>query len=199
MSRTVREITAELASTGMTPDQMALVIELSIAAKSDASGRSKHAEAQARYDAKRRSLLIISDQNDHRDQGGSPPHDIKNSSPPTPSSKPKRVSRSAAIDVPLSPSDSQRSFAASQGWDQPKINREWERFRNWSLNKGRKHRNIDAAWRNWVTSPFQATGERNGQRTITVSNAFDDLIARSESGGGEDRDEPADDIRVVGP
>lgn len=39
----------------------------------------------------------------------------------------------------------------------------------------------------------------NGQRPITVSNAFDDLIARSESGGGEDCDEPTDDIRVVGP
>jgi hypothetical protein len=65
MSRTVREITAELASTGMTPDQMALVIELSIAAKSDASGRSKHAEAQARYDAKKRSELIRNDHSDH--------------------------------------------------------------------------------------------------------------------------------------
>lgn len=166
MSRTVREITAELAATGLTPDQMALVIELSIAAKSDASGRSKHAEAQARYRAKTRSQVITDDHSDHADHGGSPPHDIKNSSPPTPSSKPKRASRSAAIDVPLSPSDDQRAYAASQGWDEAKINREWERFRNWSLDKGRKHRNLDAAWRNWVTSPYQTNGPANGQQSL---------------------------------
>jgi hypothetical protein len=165
MSRTVREITAELAATGLTPDQMALVIELSIAAKTDASERSKHAEAQARYWARKKSELIISDQNDHTDQAGSPPHDIKNSSPPTPSSKPKRVSRSVAIDVPEEIPQSAVNFAVSHGWDTAKTQSEWLRFRNWSFNKGRKHRRLDSAWQNWVTSPYQTNGSENGQQS----------------------------------
>lgn len=48
----------------------------------------------------------------------------------------------------------------------------------------------------WITMSF---GAKNGKGASPVSSAFDDLIARSESAGGEDRGEPADDLRVVSP
>jgi hypothetical protein len=66
--------------------------------------------------------------------------------------KPKKVSLCA---VPEQPSDKNLEDATSRGWPLDYAKSEWQRFRDWSLNKGRRHRNVDAAWRNWVTSPYQ--------------------------------------------
>jgi hypothetical protein len=71
--RTVREITAELAASGLTAEQMALVTELAMS--SMGTSQSKHAQAQARYYArkKERSVLISADQYDQNDQHVSSP------------------------------------------------------------------------------------------------------------------------------
>src|SRR4051812_1565217 len=101
MRRGVREITAELFSTGLNADQMALVTEL-VASTADASGgRSKHAEAQAKY---RKSRVITNDHTDHQ----IPPQHI--STPPI--QKPKKVSVCIdASEIPEKPSDEAISFA----------------------------------------------------------------------------------------
>ena len=75
------------------------------------------------------------------------------------SSKSKKISRSA-VEVPELPSDKNLEDATSRGWSTDYAKSEWQRFRDWSINKGRKHRNVDAAWRNWVTSPYQINGSR---------------------------------------
>lgn len=82
--------------------------------------------------------------------------------PPQESSKPKRVSRSA-VDIPERPTEEARVFARSEGWDDERTNREWQRFRDHSLAKGRKHRDLMAAWRNWVRSPYQTNGASNAK------------------------------------
>lgn len=52
----------------------------------------------------------------------------------------------------------------------------------------------------WILAALQqSTGKRNGQRTSSVGNAFDDLIARAEGEPSQDGFEPADDLRVVSP
>jgi hypothetical protein len=124
MNRSVREITAELVGTGLTPDQIALVTELAVAAGAAAArtgGRSKHAEAQARYEAKKRSELIISDQNDHSDQNDQrPPSPPSNGSPtPLPITTPSTPTSVPAARTP-----------ADDGWPADHFDRFWEIYPN---------------------------------------------------------------------
>jgi hypothetical protein len=82
------------------------------------------------------------------------------------SSKAKKPSRSTStFEVPDRPTEKAINFAVSHGWELPKIQSEWQRFRDHSLAKGKRHRDVDAAWRNWVTSPYQ-NGALNGQPTL---------------------------------
>lgn len=107
-----------------------------------------------------------------------PPVDINT----PPREKAKKLSLS--VDVPETPSDGQKAYATGKGWDLAKVLSEWGRFRDWSLNKGRKHKNIDAAWRNWVTSPYQVSGASNGrpvQADKSVVAAADKILERMRS------------------
>jgi hypothetical protein len=56
-----------------------------------------------------------------------------------------------------------REFSSSHGLSEQRIDEEVARFRDHALAKGRTAKNWDAAWRNWVTSPFQKTTSQNGQ------------------------------------
>ena len=51
--------------------------------------------------------------------------------------------------------DPNRDFARQKGWPEARIDQEIERFRNHAAQNDRKCKNWDAAWRNWVTSPYQ--------------------------------------------
>lgn len=73
--------------------------------------------------------------------------------------------RTNGAEVPEEMPDESRAYAEGKGWDDRKSASEWERFRNHSLANGKTHRNVNAAWRNWVTSPFQSKGEVNGTTT----------------------------------
>lgn len=80
-------------------------------------------------------------------------------------SKAKKPSRSAStFEIPESPTEKAMAFAVTR-WPLEKITSEWQRFRDHSLAKGKRHRDVDASWRNWVTSPFQANGSQNGQQS----------------------------------
>ena len=87
-------------------------------------------------------------------------------SPNTPSltlppsySKPKKVSR-MAVEIP-SDFSPDISFAESKGWTRERAQSEAHRFADHALSKGRKCKDWPAAWRNWVTSPYQP-GKVNG-------------------------------------
>jgi hypothetical protein len=78
------EIARRLVDAGMEIEQAAELIARA-AVESVSSGRSKHAEAQARYAAKQRSETISTDQNDQPDHSPSPPSPPSMVSPITPS------------------------------------------------------------------------------------------------------------------
>lgn len=83
-----------------------------------------------------------------------------------PIQKPKRVSVSIdASEIPERLTEEAKGYALSKGWDSGKADCEWQRFRDHGISKGRLHRGergMHAAWRNWVTSPFQTNGNSNG-------------------------------------
>lgn len=136
----MREITAELAGTGLSPDQMALVTELAVAASCGSnSGQSKHAAAQARYQAKQK--MIINDQNDHLDQEPSPPPSPPSNGFPTP--------------LPITtPSPPARSFSTREpsddGWPKDAGERFWKAYPH-KVAKKAAMRALAAARRTGVT------------------------------------------------
>jgi hypothetical protein len=103
-------------------------------------------------------------------------------SPNTPSltpsplnSKPKKVSRCMPIPQNWLPN---RDFARQLGWSEDKIDAEEARFRDWALSKAVTYRDWDAAWRNWVRSPFQTPPKpqgSNGKRAGSLLDAIDRL------------------------
>lgn len=82
--------------------------------------------------------------------------------PPTPqTSESKKIPRSTpGKPMPDNwlPDERCSLYAKSKGWDLARIRSEGERFRNHSLSTGRIHKNVFAAWCNWVTSPYQTNG-----------------------------------------
>ena len=46
-------------------------------------------------------------------------------------------------------------FALDQGWPSTRAKAEWGRFRDHALGHDRRQKDWLAAWRNWVTSPYQ--------------------------------------------
>jgi ATP-dependent Clp protease ATP-binding subunit ClpA len=84
------------------------------------------------------------------------------------SKKERKKTISALFDVPDDASEENRTFAESKGWQRQRIDSEWQRFRDHSINKGKKHRNVAAAWRNWVTSPYQGA-QNDDQKSLLAS------------------------------
>jgi hypothetical protein len=107
------------------------------------------------------------------------------------SKKVRKKTISALFDVPDDASEENRTFAESKGWNRQRTDSEWQRFRDYSINKGKKHRNVAAAWRNWVTSPYQ--GAQNGQEdrksalavTDRILDRFEDLDTAYVPGSGK--------------
>jgi hypothetical protein len=78
-----------------------------------------------------------------------------------PRSEPYRVLRSLPAD--FSPDI---DFAAYKGFPREKAVEEAQRFRDYALAHDKKYRDWDAAWRNWLTSPYQEKGKSNGKPTV---------------------------------
>lgn len=175
-----------MAAAGATVDMILAAIEAAQAKETvrAADRRAKEAERQKRYRLSRvltrtnaESPVVTGCPRDNRDIGlnhssingnrvGQLDEHIDNTLTKSIKKESKR-SISAAIDVPEDASEDNRTFAKSKGWDDRKTASEWQRFRDHSLSKGKKHRNVDAAWRNWVTSPFQAqTGNTPDERSV---------------------------------
>jgi hypothetical protein len=165
MTRSAREIVAELAATGLSPDQLILVAELAVAAAAEA-GKSKHAQAQARYKAKKRVIssdqrMISADHSDHQTPPKPPSDRYLLPSSSSLSSLSKKESKKAIMCPPdWTPSEKGVQFATDHGFTPEHITSEVGRFRDYQIANGKKYLNLDAAWRNWVTSPYQGAGPR---------------------------------------
>lgn len=116
----------------------------------------------------------------------------------------KRAARAEALPADWQLSGPGLAYAMSKGWPEAKITSEAERFKNHAESNGRLFagvRGIEAAWRNWVTSPFQQPARnlattmqpRPGSREDTrerTAHAYNELgryadtHADDEGGGG---------------
>ncbi len=73
-------------------------------------------------------------------------------------------------------SETGHAYAVSRGMPSSKVPLEAERFKNHSQSKGRLfagQRGIEAAWRNWATSPFQTAGPQKSIKE-TKQQRWDD-------------------------
>ena len=103
----------------------------------------------------------------------------------------KRAVRGTPLPDDWALSETDRAFAHSVGWSEAKTELESERFRDHSRSHGRLHKDISAAWRNWVRSPFQQqNGPRAGSKEDTrerTVNALDKLRRYVRSHADDDR------------
>ena len=90
-------------------------------------------------------------------------------------SKP-RANRGQVVPEDMKLSIKNLDYALSEGWTRERAFREWGRFRDGSISKGRIYKNFDAGWRNWVTSDFQAKGNQNGQQSRNSSGTRESSI-----------------------
>lgn len=92
-------------------------------------------------------------------------------------------------------SESGAHYAIARGWTASKVHTEGERFKNHAIEKERLfagERGIEAAWRNWVTSPYQRAGPQTPLKEIKQTRwdeAYQDLkhgnrIRESGEGNG---------------
>lgn len=70
--------------------------------------------------------------------------------------------------APAEPSEANLAYAKSKGLSEQRARSEFDRFRDHAIAKGSKYKNWDAAWRNWVTSPYQANGPSTPREGDTV-------------------------------
>ena len=85
--------------------------------------------------------------------------------PPAYTTPPKKIEPKKVLSMPI-PSDwlPDLEFAKARGWPTEYAQAEVQRFRDHALAKGRRCKDWQAAWRNWVTSPFQQTLPVNGHQ-----------------------------------
>lgn len=98
--------------------------------------------------------------------------------------KPKRVlsiARELPSDFQLTEAD--RAFARKHGWDEQRIDYQFDRFRDHAAANGRKQVDWHAAWRKWVTSPYQVNGNDKPQRKSVV-DVLADLGPRTDEDTG---------------
>lgn len=148
--------------------------ELSEAARISEAGRAGgKASAVARRAAKEQRSAndpptIV--QRSFNETGNDPPTKSQALKQPQPQPQ-KRASPSTArkgdlpVDFELSEAD--RRFAFDRGWDDHKLRAELQRFRDHASATGRKQADWHAAWRNWVTSPYQQNGNSDGRMEKT--------------------------------
>lgn len=76
---------------------------------------------------------------------------------PPKTEKPKRaVLKSTQMPPNWELPEASREFARRRGWDEARIDREFERFKARNLARGEKYKSWPMAWQTWVLSPFQA-------------------------------------------
>lgn len=116
--------------------------------------------------------MVKSEINRRNGRLGGNPNLLKNKKTPDPLNHPpkppipraisqKRETTSLSRQMPAdwNVSNAGFSYAQARGWDDVKIASEGERFKDYCRSHGKKYTNFEAAWRNWVTSPYQTKAQ----------------------------------------
>ena len=98
------------------------------------------------------------------------------------------------------------AFAVGKGFDRPRVQSEFERFCDHAAAGGRRQVDWHAAWRTWVTSPYQkpngnGNGGHHGKRHSSdiARELADELRARERAAGIEGQADRFGGDRVGGP
>lgn len=164
----------ELMAAGVTGDALVTAVErIEIASE---PRRTPGALRQQRYRERHKASQSVTSDDQYIDR-----EDISTST------SERKIKKERKISTPLrhnaSLSDADRAYARSKGWDDQRIAAEFERFRDHALANGRVQKDWPAAWRNWVTSPYQKAARVNGHGAgPDLMDAIDGLIDRA--GGG---------------
>lgn len=97
---------------------------------------------------------------------------------------PAKRKRALPEGYPLSAAAS--SFASKKGWGSARIQSEFNRFCDHARASGRKQIDWEAAWRNWVTSPFQKPEAMNGNHVRTASDVLREMCQGDGHREGQD-------------
>lgn len=180
MSRGAREIMTDLAGTGLTPEQLALVVELTAAVASNAeSGPSKAAqrtrawrERKASQTVTRDAAVTLENQDDETSQNVTERHgDVTRDNAPLNRESKREVAQSTKrhrgerLPSDWMPVKADLEFASSKGLPRPRIENEVERFRNYWVSKpGKAAIKLDwsATWRNWILQSLERAPVRGG-------------------------------------
>jgi hypothetical protein len=108
--------------------------------------------------------------------------------------KVRPVKKALPADFTLTESDIEH--ATSRGWSRPYAESEFSRFRDHATANGRKQVDWRAAWRNWVTSPYQKTN--GGQNGKTRKNCADVGRELFEQFSREERDAAVRQLPQIG-
>lgn len=135
--------------------------ELSEAARISAAAR-KGGEASARSRRDRSTVV----QRSFNDQPNDPPTNGQPLQPQSQREEPSLRSgarkRASTLPDDWDPGPEGREFAKTNGLDAQKTGFEIQRFRDHAKAKGRTQKDWPAAWRNWVTSPYQSRASPSG-------------------------------------
>lgn len=79
--------------------------------------------------------------------------------------------------------EADRAYAVDRGFDAQRMATEFEKMKNHAAMKGRRCRDWHAAWRNWITSPYQKPENGNGRngrssRSGSLLDALDKISQR---------------------
>ena len=73
-------------------------------------------------------------------------------------------------------SETGHAYAVAHGIPSSKVPFEWDRFKNHAIQNARLfagQRGIEAAWRNWVTSPYQTAGPQKSLKEIKGADHYE--------------------------
>jgi len=105
----------------------------------------------------------------------------------------RRRKPKAALPSDFRLSEQDIEFAMSKGWSATYLQSEFSRFCDHASASARQQADWHAAWRNWVTSPYQTNGKSNGNgkhhhgSLSEQAERLADLVRARECEGGAER------------
>ena len=169
----MNKIIDDLIACGVPSDTLLAVVKLIAAAEAAEKIRSQTRERMQRFrDRKRnvtsRDVTVTSPTSAYISK-----KDKKEEREESIDSEPKkvrRVSPKIALPTDFELSESDKQHAIDRGWTAGKIAAELARFCDHACANGRRQADWRAAWRNWVTSPYQTNGGQNGKAYVHAAN-----------------------------
>jgi uncharacterized protein YdaU (DUF1376 family) len=76
------------------------------------------------------------------------------------------------------------NFASKQNWPSDRIASEWDKFRDYHIARGKRPKNVMAAWRNWCRSPYRKNGNAAERTVAHALEQLDEFIRASDDNTG---------------